>query len=166
MSNEKKQEFTLRISNANKTSLCVILYDMFDVYIDEAMEAAEIKDNRGKVSCDYRSAYHTDIRRARNVLSELIDSVNRGYGIGENLYQIYRFVERELIKADIRETGEGLDEVKDIMIKLRDSYDEICKQDESGSVMSGASTVYAGMTYGRNDISESANIEYNRGFLA
>lgn len=166
MSNEKKQEFTLRISNANKTGLCVILYDMFIEYICEAMEAAEVKDNRGKVSCEYRTSYHTSVRRARNVLSELIDSVNRGYDIGENLYQIYRFVERELIKADIRETGENLDEVNDIMTKLRDSYDEISAQDKSEPVMSKASTVYAGMTYGRNNITESSNVEYNRGFLA
>ena len=36
MTNELKKEYTLRISQANKTQLIVILYEMMLIYVDEA----------------------------------------------------------------------------------------------------------------------------------
>ena len=36
MDKEKKQEFTVRITNANRSQLVVILYDMILVYIEDA----------------------------------------------------------------------------------------------------------------------------------
>ena len=36
MTNELKKEYTLRISQANKTQLVVILYEMLLIYVDEA----------------------------------------------------------------------------------------------------------------------------------
>jgi len=38
MTKELKQEYTLRISRANKSELVVILYEMLIDYIDEAKE--------------------------------------------------------------------------------------------------------------------------------
>lgn len=166
MSDEKMQEFTLRIANANKTRLCVILYDMFEEYLKEAIEASEVRDARGKVSCEYKSAFHLGIRRARNVLSELIDSVNRRYEIGENLYQIYRFVERTLIRADVCEEGSDLDCLINIIDKLRNSYDEISSLDQSAPIMNRAGAIYTGMTYNRGNVYDQASIEYTNGYLA
>ena len=44
MTDEKKQEFTLRITSANKTELVEILYEMLLVYIDDANDAIVKKD--------------------------------------------------------------------------------------------------------------------------
>ena len=41
MKKEKKQEFTLRISRANKTQMIVILYDMGLTYLEDAVEVFE-----------------------------------------------------------------------------------------------------------------------------
>ena len=41
MKKEKKQEFTLRITRANKTQMVVILYDMVLTYLEDAIEAFE-----------------------------------------------------------------------------------------------------------------------------
>ncbi len=63
MTSEKKQEFTLRISQANKTELVVILYDMFQAYLEDA-EHAEGEE------------FHNAISHARAVLNELIESLD------------------------------------------------------------------------------------------
>ena len=44
MTSECKQQFTLRIAQANSTELIVILYEMLLCYLDEAEEAAESGD--------------------------------------------------------------------------------------------------------------------------
>ena len=51
MTRELKQEYTLRITQANKTQLITILYEMALLYVDEAKAAlAEI----GRASCRER----------------------------------------------------------------------------------------------------------------
>ena len=40
MKKEKIQEFTTRISGANRTTLVVILFDMMEEYLNEAKEFA------------------------------------------------------------------------------------------------------------------------------
>ena len=41
MTKELKQQFTLKISQANKTGLVVILYEMLLIYLEEATQAYE-----------------------------------------------------------------------------------------------------------------------------
>ena len=43
MTKELKQEYTLRITQANKTQLITILYEMLLVYVDDARTAYEKK---------------------------------------------------------------------------------------------------------------------------
>ena len=44
MTKEDKQQFTLRISQANSTQLVVILYEMLLCYIKEAREELEARE--------------------------------------------------------------------------------------------------------------------------
>ncbi len=154
MTSEKKQEFTLRITQANKSELVVILYDMFQAYLEDAEQAEG-------------EAFHKAISQARAVLNELIESLAMEYEIAKNLYQIYRYVERLLIQADVRQDKEPLKEVSGHMKQLRDAYDTISKEDTSPSVMENTEVVYAGMTYGKSDLNEN-NVggASKRGFLA
>lgn len=154
MTSEKKQEFTLRITQANKSELVVILYDMFQAYLEDA-EQAEGEE------------FHNAISHARAVLNELIESLDMEYEIAKNLYQIYRYVERLLIQADVRLDKEPLKEVSGHISPLRDAYATVSKEDASPSIMENTEVVYAGMTYGKSDLNEN-NVggDSKRGFLA
>ena len=57
--------------------------------------------------------------------------------------------------ADVRNSTQELSHVKMIMIKLHDAYEQISGQDTSGPVMANTQTVYAGLTYGRNSLTEN-----------
>lgn len=154
MTNEKKQEFTLRITQANKSELVVILYDMFQAYLEDA-EQSEGEE------------FHSAISHARAVLNELIESLDMEYEIAKNLYQIYRYVERLLIQSDVRLDKEPLKEVSGHMSQLRNAYDTVSKEDASPSIMENTDVVYAGMTYGRSNLNENnAGDASKRGFLA
>ena len=79
MTRELKQEYTLRITQANKTQLITILYEMVLIYIDEA-EAALSEDDR----TEYKSA----IRKIRGCMNELTASLNLEYDLAQNLLQL------------------------------------------------------------------------------
>ena len=65
MTRELKQQYTLRISQANKTQMVVILYEMLLIYVEEAMQAHEQGDKY--MAHRYCGAF-ADIRRLSVVL--------------------------------------------------------------------------------------------------
>ena len=156
MTSELKQQFTLKISQANKTSLVVILYEMMLVYIEEARQANEAGD---------QESFRKGIKNAKGCLHELMASLHLEYPVAENLMQLYVYSDRELTRADLRNSRTELAHVEEIMSKLHAAYETVSKQDESSPVMANTQTVYAGLTYGRNNLNESlADQGSSRGF--
>lgn len=158
MTKELKQQFTLKISQANKTQLIVILYEMLLCYLDEAQEA-----HQNGSRADFREA----IRKARGCLKELMASLHFEYEPAMNLLQLYLYANREMTRADIRNSMEELEHVRRIMTKLHEAYEKVSGQDTSEPVMANIQTVYAGLTYGKNTLVENlADQGSNRGFRA
>lgn len=156
MTRELKQEYTLRISQANKTQLITILYEMVLLYIDEAEEAL---DAGGRM--EYKAA----IRKIHGCMDELSASLNLDYELAQNLLQLYLYVNRELVKATSHNDKENLEHVRKVIDQLHKAYAQIETQDTSGSVMGNTQTVYAGLTYGRNTLTENiTDPSANRGF--
>lgn len=156
MTKEQKQEYTLRITQASKTQLVTILYEMVLLYIDEAGQQLDDGD---------KTAYKASIRKIRGCMDELIASLNFEYELAHNLLQLYLFVSRELVKASSHYDKENLEHIRRVIDRLRDAYAQIEKQDTTGPVMGNAQTVYAGLTYGRNTLTENiADVSTNRGF--
>ena len=59
-----------------------------------------------------------------------------------------------------------LEEIRKVIAPLCDAYRQIQDQDTSGPVMNNSQTVYAGLTYGRNQLTENmADQGTNRGML-
>ena len=158
MTKELKQQFTLRITRANKTELIVILYDMILCYIKEAKEAHKAGD---------RAAFHDAIRKIRGCNQELIASLNFEYEPAMNLLSLYLYVNRELVHADVRNQTEALEHVSMVISGLKEAYETIASQDKSEAVMQNTQTIYAGLTYGKCELTENmADQGTNRGFLA
>lgn len=156
MTKELKQEYTLRITQANKTQLIIILYDMTLLYLEEAREA--LAENQ-------KENFKMAIRKIQGCIGELVNSLNMEYDLAKLLFQLYRYIYRELIKASARYSQENLDHVDSVIEKLREAYVQIEGQDTSGPVMGNTQAIYAGLTYGRSDLNESiAGAESNRGF--
>ena len=158
MTKELKQQFTLRITQANKSELIVILYDMILAYVDEAKEAFTEQN---------RAAFHDAIRKIRGCNQELIASLNLEYEPAMNLLSLYIYVNRELVHADVRNDIEPLNHVVKVISGLKEVYEIVASKDTSGAVMQNAQTVYAGLTYGKGELTENmADQGLNRGFLA
>ncbi len=146
MTNDKKQAYTLRISQANKTGLVVILYEMFADYAKEAEEAILAND---------RLVIKESLGKARGCVNELMESLHLEYEVAQNLLQLYLYVYRELLKCEMDKDAVHIANTLQVMNALKDTYSIISSQDDSAPVMSNAQTVIAGLTYGRNDVNES-----------
>ena len=156
MTRELKQEYTLRITQANKTQLITILYEMVLIYIDEAEAALSEAD---------RAEYKSAIRKIRGCMNELTASLNLEYDLAQNLLQLYLYVNRELVQASVHNEKENLEHIRLVIGELQKAYKKIENQDVSGPVMGNTQTVYAGLTYGRNTLTENiTDPASNRGF--
>lgn len=156
MTKELKQEFTLRITQANKTQLITILYEMILLYLAEAKETLMAED---------KAEYKNAIRKIRGCMNELITSLHMEYVLAQNLMQLYLYINRELVQASMRYEQENLDHVENVIIRLHTAWKQIESQDMSAPVMGNTQTVYAGLTYGRNTLTENmSNLKENRGF--
>ena len=156
MKKEKKQEFTLRITRANKTQMVVILYDMVLVYLEDALEAFENKNFK---------EFKWNIERGKDCIDELLNSLHMEYEIAGILRGLYFFYKRELTTAAIQMKAELVAPVMQMLRELKESYEQVASQDTSAPVMENAQTVYAGLTYGKDSLNVNLSDQgTNRGF--
>lgn len=157
MTKECKQQFTLRITQANSTELIVILYEMLLCYLEECGETLKADDT---------NAFRDAVRKARGCLNELMSSLHLEYAPAPELLQLYLFCIRRLAKAEVKRDAQFLSEIERVIRPLHAAYQEIAAQNEQGPIMNNSQMVYAGLTYGRNTLTENmADQSTNRGML-
>ncbi len=158
MTQERKQEFTRRIVQANKTQMITILYEMVIDYLDEALDAIGTGD-KGQAS--------VLLSYAQSCIDELIRSVNRKYELGRILSDIYVFSKKELTASAISYSQHRIWKVEQNFKMLCSAYRELEKNDTSAPMMGNTQTVYAGLTYGKYRLNEDVTaVSMNRGVMA
>ena len=157
MDNERKKDFTRRITQCNSGGMIVIMYDILFAYLDDVEKAYADGD---------REETKIAIRRAQNVLDELIKSLNFTYELTNRLHAIYVFCKNELARTMYQNRLDGLSEARKHLERLYGSFVEVAKQDTSRPLMANTQQVYAGMTYGRTALNESyMDMDSHRGFF-
>lgn len=157
MTTEKKQMFTRRITQANKTQLVVIVYEMLLVYLTDAQKAKEAQDTDGFIQ---------NIGLARDCIGELRSSLDFKYGLSHNLFALYCYADKELARDTFSLKTDNLDTIRVMFTRLHDAFEVVSRQDNSAPLMENTQSVYAGLTYGRTDLNESlTNYDAKRGYL-
>ena len=146
MTKEMKQIFTRRVTQANRTQLVVVMYDILLTYLEDGMQTHAAGDV---------AAFRDNLKYARDCIAELRKSLDFQYDLSRNLFAIYAFADRELANDMHGNKTDHMSEIIRNFRKLRDAYDTISKQDKSEPLMTNAQDVYAGFTYGKTDINES-----------
>lgn len=156
MTREKKQVFTRRITQANRTQLVVILYEMIQTYLEDGVEAYK----RGDMP-----EFHKSLGFARDCIAELRMSLDFSYDLSQKLFAIYIFADKELARNISGNKIDTVGKIADIFGKLHDAYQTVSREDTSAPLMANTQSVYAGFTYGRTDVNESlAGYEASRGY--
>ena len=159
MDSGKLKAYTARITQANRSELVVITYDVIIDSIEEAKKSFEAQDYL---------VYEKELKRVQKLLNELMGSLDHRFPVSRDLLQLYSFANRRVIDALFKRQPELLDTVVSIIGKLRIGFEGVAKEDKTGPVMGNTQKLYAGLTYGRHALDEvfvNAN-EANRGFRA
>lgn len=157
MTNERIQEFTRRITQANRSGLTLIKFEILFAYFDDICMAFEKNDRQGITD----GVHHADA-----VLKSFQETLDFGYEISAQLFSLYDFHRRQLSKVLMRNSLEELEQSRDMLQQTYKAFSEAAKQDTSRPLMKNAQQVYAGYTYGRHDLNESYGMQSSRGFLA
>ena len=158
MDKNRQKDFARRISQANKTELVVITYDIILEEIDNGRKAIA---NGNKEEC------RASLKSAQKFLGELMSVLDYKYAVSKRLLNLYEYVQRVLVASDIAGEDRELEGARNVIAGLRKAFAEIAPSDGSGSVMENSQNVYAGLTYGKGSLNEmNMSDGSNRGFLA
>ncbi|WP_099467374.1 flagellar export chaperone FliS [Konateibacter massiliensis] len=156
MKKEKISDFSMRITQSNRSQLVVVIYDMTLEYIDEAMEYYGL----GKID-----EFVETTKKAGACIHELMSALDTKYPIAVELMQLYIYMNKLLIQSAIKREPQDFDAIKRMIGKLSEAFGEVSKGDKSAPLMGNTQQVYAGLTYGKGTLSENyASPETNRGF--
>lgn len=159
MNKQRQLDFSRRITQANRTELLVIVYDI----ILEELNCAQKDNHSGDMNL-----FRHDLRQVQKYLSHLMGTLEYNYPISVNLLSLYEYIQRILIKCDITGSTEGISTASDIISRLKSAFETIAPLDRSAPIMENTQSVYAGLTYKRFGISEISldPDSAKRGFLA
>ncbi len=154
------QAFATRVTQANRSELVVVIYEVALASIKEgrdALEAGAIADAR------------REIDRAKGMIQELMYALDMHYNISTYLRQLYIFGYRELCQGIANRDPERFDHTTNILEGLLKSFKEIAEKDDSAPLMKNTQTIVAGLTYGPgSDLRETigVGVSPSRGFRA
>ena len=159
MNSVKKREFTARVSQANRSELVVIMYEIILTDIKTAKEAYAKGD---------KVAYVGELRNAQKFVLELMNALDFEYEISKQLMSLYIYLNKNIIKSIAKYDEERLETVEMIVSKLLDGFRQVSEADDSEPVMENTETLYAGLTYSKDSLNETAYAmnTSNRGFMA
>ncbi len=174
MTKEQVQQYTLRITQANRTQMIIILYDMI---LDDVTEASTYY-NQGEssqvsigqdssdinVGFDYQN-FKKACSHITRCTADLMEALDFNYEVSLHLMRVYQFINRQVSTAILKKEFAPLMHVTSAVQKLKEAFEEVGKQDSSGPMMENTQTVYAGLTYGKSDLTEDLRDQgSSRGF--
>lgn len=158
MTQEKKQEFTRRLTCCNRGEMIVIMYDILFAYLEDGLKAQE----EGSYE-EFKGA----LGKAQQVVRRLMNDLDFSYPIAGELYSIYQFANQLLALAVCKNTSQNIQDVQRILRNLYEGFAEAAKQDSSEPLMQHTQQVVAGMTYQKGNLTETLQgSESSRGFFA
>lgn len=158
MKKELLQQFTTRVTQANRTQLVVTIYDIILASLEEAKEAYAVEN---------MDEWRHSLERAQGLVMELVQALDFKYDISKELCSLYLFVNRRILYTLTTKNMEQLEKTDTVIQNLRNAFEEVSKTDKSEPVMMNTQKVYAGLTYGKSsDLSEMFQDDTNRGFQA
>lgn len=159
MNKEAIQCFTARITQASKSELVVILYEMTLAKIEEAERSYREND---------LSNFDKELKGAQRNVSELMAALDYKYSISYDLLSLYLYTNKHIITAIVKQNPLTLQYAKTILKRLLEGFEEVSKADTSGPMMRNTQQLYAGLTYGKGTLNETFIDPSNksRGFIA
>ncbi|MEL7633401.1 MULTISPECIES: flagellar export chaperone FliS [Sporomusa] len=107
-----------QIMTASPEELTLMLYNGAIRFITESMQALD-RDNLEKANAANL--------RAQDIVREFMCTLDMQYEISQNYYKLYDYIEYRLIQANIKKDKSQLEEAKQMLTELRDTWAQAMK---------------------------------------
>jgi len=115
-----------QIKTASPGKLLLMLYDGAIRFLNVAIKALDKEEKELEKA-------HIHIIKVQNIISELTVTLDleKGGEIAENLKELYTFMKKHLIKANLEKDTKYLEEVKGLIEQLRVAWKEVVDKEEN-----------------------------------
>ena len=155
MDREAIKTYSYRISQATRSELVVIVYDIIRDYLKDAVSTSD------------NAVFKEKLHMAMRGIDQLITGLDMQYELSGNLYVLYNYMKRTLIGAQVSYDKNVVNSIYDMLGQLRQSFYEVIRQDNSAPLMKNTEKVYSGLTYSKygagNETASDTLI--NRGYM-
>lgn len=107
-----------KVMTASPAELTLMLYDGAIKFCNIAQAAIEQKDIQKA---------HTNIRKVENIIDYLRGTLDMKYPVAQDFENIYTYLSKRLIEANIRKDKDILEEVNTHLRSVRDTWKEIMR---------------------------------------
>ena len=107
-----------KIMNASPAQLTLMLYDGAIKFCNIAIVAIEKNDIEKA---------HNNIVKAENIIAEFRATLNFKYPVAQDFENVYAYIARRLIEANIKKDVEILEEVLEHLREMRNTWEEVMK---------------------------------------
>lgn len=104
------------VQTASPGELTLMLYNGCLKFIGLARTAIEMKNTEQK---------NTNLLKAQKIIQELMVTLNMDLEVSKSLMQMYDYINRRLIEANIQSDVAILDEVEDYVLDFRNTWKEV-----------------------------------------
>lgn len=101
------------VTTATPGELTLMLYNGCIKFINQAKHSIVVKDIETK---------NINITKARDIINELIITLNMNVPISKDMRSLYEFINRTLIEASIKNDVKKLDEAAELVTEFRDTW--------------------------------------------
>jgi len=104
------------VTTASPGELTLMLYNGCIKFLNQAKSAMEEKNY------EMKNKY---IQKAQSIISELMVTLNMDIPVAKHMMQMYDYMNRRLIEANIKNSIEILEEVESFVTEFRDTWKEV-----------------------------------------
>ena len=118
------------VTTASPGELTLMLYNGCLKFLAKAKVAMNEKNISEK---------NFNLQKAQAIISELMSTLNMDYPISKQMLSLYKYMNRRLVEANIKNDVAIIDEVEGLVTEFRDTWKEVIKitrQQQYGNVTS------------------------------
>jgi len=108
-----------KVMTASPAELTLMLYDGAIKFCNIAMIAVEQKDIEKA---------HVNIMKVQKIIEHFRQTLDMSYPVAEDFERVYVYLERRLLESNLKKDNEILEEVKEHLNSMRDTWREVMKK--------------------------------------
>lgn len=115
---------TLSVQTAGPGKLLMMLYDGLVLFLKQAGKA---------IASGQPQEAHNFLIKAQDIVTELSCTLNMDYEISKNLFQLYAYLKRRLVEANLKKDEQIVEEALSLATELRDTWAQVVEPEQTGA---------------------------------